>query len=292
MSREKLSTDVMFPLRGLDLGPFLSSDRPSPTPSNASTARTSNASTGRTSNTSPNRLSPISDPSRVDSALNSPEDMEGNSNTDDGPSAENWDRADNAGDGTAEGADGSYAMNNDAHGPSNDNSSNYSYITSDVSNSGATGRSSQSTDTGSNSRSDPQSDGSPSAFDANLFLPMYDLVGVSNHCGTLNGGHYIAHVDTNAGARSYYEQHKQSTQGHSSHSSNNGNPGNNAQFDNYGSQEKDDDSDDRLRDHIGEGPGTDDSRWMCFNDERVSTASTANVVGPSAYVLFYRLRES
>jgi hypothetical protein len=35
----------------------------------------------------------------------------------------------------------------------------------------------------------------------------------------------------------------------------------------------------------------DDARWMCFNDEHVTSASTANIIGPSAYVLFYRLRE-
>ena len=29
-------------------------------------------------------------------------------------------------------------------------------------------------------------------------------------------------------------------------------------------------------------------RWMCFNDDQVSQAST--IVGPTAYVLFYRLR--
>lgn len=33
-----------------------------------------------------------------------------------------------------------------------------------------------------------------------------------------------------------------------------------------------------------------DSRWMCFNDDRVSTASPTDIAGPTAYVLFYRLR--
>jgi hypothetical protein len=67
--------------------------------------------------------------------------------------------------------------------------------------------------------------------------PLYDLIGVSNHHGSLNGGHYIAHVDTNYGRKS----------------------------------EK--------------GP-----RWMCFNDARVSNANTTSLAGPTAYVLFYRLR--
>lgn len=68
--------------------------------------------------------------------------------------------------------------------------------------------------------------------------PMYDLVGVSNHHGSLNGGHYIAHVDTNNG---YVVNHGQ--------------------------------------------------RWMCFNDSRVSNANASSIAGPTAYVLFYRLRE-
>jgi ubiquitin carboxyl-terminal hydrolase 31 len=67
--------------------------------------------------------------------------------------------------------------------------------------------------------------------------PVYDLVGVSNHHGSLNGGHYIAHVDTNNG-------------------SNRQQP-----------------------------------RWMCFNDARVSNAQATSIAGPTAYVLFYRLRE-
>jgi hypothetical protein len=68
--------------------------------------------------------------------------------------------------------------------------------------------------------------------------PVYDLISVSNHHGNLNGGHYIAHVDTNYGRKS----------------------------------EK-------------------NPRWMCFNDARVSNASSTSIAGPTAYVLFYRLRE-
>lgn len=68
--------------------------------------------------------------------------------------------------------------------------------------------------------------------------PIYDLIGVSNHHGTLNGGHYIAHVDTTyAGSK-------------------------------------------------GQSP-----RWMCFNDSRVSLANANSISGPTAYVLFYKLRE-
>lgn len=72
--------------------------------------------------------------------------------------------------------------------------------------------------------------------------PIYDLVGVSNHHGGLNGGHYIAHVDT-------------------SHPRALGVNGSNA------------------------------ARWMCFNDSRVSNASAASIAGPTAYVLFYQMRE-
>ncbi len=68
--------------------------------------------------------------------------------------------------------------------------------------------------------------------------PIYDLISVSNHHGSLNGGHYIAHVDTNYG---------------------------------------------RKTEKV--------PRWMCFNDARVSNANANSIAGPTAYVLFYRLRE-
>jgi ubiquitin C-terminal hydrolase len=66
--------------------------------------------------------------------------------------------------------------------------------------------------------------------------PVYDLAGIANHIGTMNGGHYVSHINVNGG-----------------------------------------------------GSG---SRWMCFNDERISVANTNTMCGPSAYVLFYRLREN
>ena len=70
-------------------------------------------------------------------------------------------------------------------------------------------------------------------------VPVYDLIGVSHHSGSMNGGHYVAHVDTSCG--------------------------------------------------LG---GASSARWMCFNDSRVSSASASNLGGPSAYVLFYRRRET
>ena len=69
--------------------------------------------------------------------------------------------------------------------------------------------------------------------------PVYDLVSVSNHSGTMHGGHYVAHVNTASGRGD---------------------------------------------------PSDDNSRWVCFNDSRVSTVQVSNISGPSAYVLFYQQR--
>jgi ubiquitin C-terminal hydrolase len=68
---------------------------------------------------------------------------------------------------------------------------------------------------------------------------LYDLVAVTHHSGTLNGGHYIAHVDT--------------TDSVSASDSNSQN-------------------------------------WTCFNDSKVTPTSSASIGGPSAYILFYRLK--
>lgn len=67
--------------------------------------------------------------------------------------------------------------------------------------------------------------------------PVYDLIGVSNHHGSLHSGHYIAHVDITGG-------------------------------------------------RVDQTP-----KWMCFNDARVSIASASSISGPTAYVLFYKLKE-
>lgn len=66
---------------------------------------------------------------------------------------------------------------------------------------------------------------------------VYDLIGVAHHSGSLHGGHYVAHCDTNGGNK-------------------------------------------------GKSPS-----WMCFNDARVSPTSSSAIMGPSAYVLFYRLKD-
>lgn len=74
-------------------------------------------------------------------------------------------------------------------------------------------------------------------------LPIYDLIGVSNHHGSLHGGHYIAHVDTNFNSR------------------------------------------------VGGETAETAPRWMCFNDARVTNANASSIAGPTAYVLFYKIRE-
>ena len=73
------------------------------------------------------------------------------------------------------------------------------------------------------------------------FIPTYDIVGVTNHSGSIHSGHYIAHVEIkNAIEKSI------------------------------------------------EGK----SKWMCFNDERVSKPKKEEAItGSSAYVLFYQLRD-
>ena len=64
---------------------------------------------------------------------------------------------------------------------------------------------------------------------------------MTNHSGSLNGGHYLAHVDTK-----------------------------------------------NLTYPINEA----NQSWLCFNDSRVSVASSTAIGGPSAYILFYKLKGS
>ena len=115
----------------------------------------------------------------------------------------------------------------------------------------------------------------PAEFDADALPPVYDLIGVSNHCGTLNGGHYIAHVDTHA-----------SVVGGNWSTAVGGPRGRNRPAERQRNQEGEEvDAPGDREEQGGE------SRWVCFNDEHVSLASKSNLVGPSAYVLFYRLKE-
>lgn len=76
--------------------------------------------------------------------------------------------------------------------------------------------------------------------------PIYDLLGVVNHSGGMNGGHYIAHVDG---------------------------------------------SDDPFL--ASKNDVTSEKNWLCFNDCRIGGQSSVSAAGgPSAYMLFYRRRET
>jgi ubiquitin carboxyl-terminal hydrolase 2/21 len=95
---------------------------------------------------------------------------------------------------------------------------------------------------------------------APMHKPVYDLLGVSHHSGSMHGGHYIAHVNTGSGPGSIIG-------GINSHASSS-----------KGSAK-------------GTASQLDCNRWMCFNDARVSQVNTASIMGPSAYVLFYKLKD-
>lgn len=84
----------------------------------------------------------------------------------------------------------------------------------------------------------------------------YDLSGVVHHSGGINGGHYVAHV-----ADGQLEGSESSYAG--------GLPKGRA-----------------ATRSTAEGPS-----WLCFNDAHVSSISPKHVSGPSAYVLFYKLRK-
>ena len=95
--------------------------------------------------------------------------------------------------------------------------------------------------------------------------PVYDLVGVSNHHGNLHGGHYVAHCRVAAESRSGSEQQDGSN----------------------GAKLKASKSNPR-----GASKDVDVERWLLFNDSHVSDVSVDSAGGPTAYVLFYKLRDS
>jgi len=70
--------------------------------------------------------------------------------------------------------------------------------------------------------------------------PVYDLLGVANHSGGMNGGHYIAHVNAS----------------------------------------------------VDGAAASRDKEWLCFNDCRISQTSVSSAGGSSAYMLFYKRRET
>lgn len=177
-SREKLSTDVHFPLTALDLRPFLSIDRPR-LPYQKGANASNNEPDSQASNNASNAFHGVS--------------LKGSDNPSD--------------------------QTNSVHSASSALSAN------DQPNRGEAGP--------------LQGFDSSSPISNTFSAPIYDLVGVSNHHGSLNGGHYVAHVDTSYGKEKGKEQ-----------------------------------------------------RWMCFNDARVSNAQPSSIAGPTAYVLFYKLRET
>jgi ubiquitin C-terminal hydrolase len=93
--------------------------------------------------------------------------------------------------------------------------------------------------------------------------PIYDLICVSNHHGSLHSGHYIAHAavsisgTTSSGAGTGAGS---GTGGASSGGSGSSNSKEN------------------------------EKKWMCFNDSRVTPVTPSNIAGPTAYVLFYKLQ--
>ena len=83
---------------------------------------------------------------------------------------------------------------------------------------------------------------------------QYDLIGVANHIGGTGFGHYIAHCNVN----------------------------NNDMESGFSSDDQPE-----VNASISKP-----AKWMCFNDGKVSKVKNGDgVSGPSAYLLFYQLRE-
>lgn len=85
---------------------------------------------------------------------------------------------------------------------------------------------------------------------------IYDLSGVVHHSGGINGGHYVAHV-----ADPDPDSSEKSSSGSAI-----------------------------SRTAAAVSPN-DGASWVCFNDAHVSSISPKHITGPSAYVLFYKLRK-
>jgi len=198
-AREKLSTDVLFPLADLDLGSYISADR-------TAIAREQLRRSGE------------------DAAAVKGKDVvdcKGSSNQSPGM-------------GTAR--EGESLLSNQESGRNSTSISLGATTTSLSSSLNSTATSLQSLKATSEASATSRQGDLHSVLHP---FPLYDLIGVSNHQGSLHGGHYIAHVDTNGGDRSTNKT----------------------------------------------------ARWMCFNDARVSNANASSIAGPTAYVLFYKLRE-
>jgi hypothetical protein len=251
----------MFPLRGLDLKPYLSRDRPFMQSNTESKNSCKNDNKNNPENNTGNCIGKDNsvDENNDNDLSNRKVDQENKSNleteVDDQRNRDNKKKSDN----------------NNEEGMKNMSVSSPTSSPNPKSNLNS---SSNSPDHNGENKENPERE-----FDANLFPPIYDLLGVSNHCGTLNGGHYIAHVDTNAGAK-IYRKHR-TENGNDDGSRRNG----------YSNSSPNPNSNNTEASEDGVQEDKDGARWMCFNDEHVSSANTANIVGPTAYVLFYRLRE-
>lgn len=112
--------------------------------------------------------------------------------------------------------------------------------------------------------------------------PVYDLVGVSNHHGNLHGGHYVAHCRV-GGALSASDS------------------GSENRIRSGGSVEKQNSDTStaaagNTTNHYSKTKllqnDKDVERWLLFNDAHVSDVSADDAGGPTAYVLFYKLRDS
>jgi len=94
---------------------------------------------------------------------------------------------------------------------------------------------------------------------------LYDIVGVANHIGGTGFGHYIAHCNVNSNSDS---------------STSSDSAGGAVAAAKMGPQ---------SNPHKASQP----AKWMCFNDGKVSkTKNSAAIGGPSAYLLFYQLRDT
>lgn len=101
---------------------------------------------------------------------------------------------------------------------------------------------------------------------------IYDLCGVVHHSGGINGGHYVAHVAADAEQPEHVMRSGGAVASSILPTSASG-------------------KSNKLTNAAEMGTQDDTSSWVCFNDAHVSPISPKHIVGPSAYVLFYKLRK-
>ena len=302
ISREKLSTDVIFPLKGLDLGPYLSIDRLA-SPVNLS-------SSAIKEKIQLNEIKSINIPNSSSLSVTCTSSLSIDSTDVDPSSYINSNSISNGSTGTYDSKMSSNSKNIDcSQNPAESNISQ-----GEPENNDEIDRSHLSIPLPLSSveeKNNCDTTESSKFFDSNQFLPIYDLISVSNHCGTLNGGHYIAHVDTTSTSNTHIckeqnhtEEQVQQQQQQLKERQNVDEEANHQSFNSNDTNcltDEDCLTTDPNSKVVQSQPSNCEGqcnnikitpRWMCFNDEHVSPASSTNIVGPSAYVLFYRLRES